>query len=259
MARYNRLREDIDYVDKTILSFIASGLPARLRDIKKYLDKKDITFYDHKGLDLRLQKLIDNKRIKKIPRGKAWNYPTYTITKKGIDDVGNDPYFFNLVSHFSLFRSYTYEILKGQNDREFLQGIINRVGAFFVYCYFKSWKLSSKKYSVEEKKNFRDTWVSNATNMKGFSQHMDTYLSNLWYLKNKKRYYGMDKQERDKEILKYSPKKAHELEKLILKKFPKEFESLDYALKRINKKDWEKIHFDNEKGEFWFIKKSSKS
>jgi len=258
MARYNKLREDIDYVDKMILSFVISFGPVRFRDLKKHLENKGKKFYDHKGLDLRLEKLIKKKRLKKIPRGKVWNYPTYTITKKGIDDVGEDPYLFNLVSHFSMFRSYTDEILKGLNDKELLEGIINRVGAFFVYCYFKSWKLSSKEYSADESKNFRNTWVSHATNMKGFSQHMDTYLSNLWFLKNKNRYYDMNKQEREKEIMDYSPKKAHELEKLLLKKFSKDLKPLDYALKRLNSKNWGKIHFDNLKGKFWFTKKIPK-
>jgi len=151
-----------------------------------------------------------------------------------------------MVATFRYLRGYFDAISKEQTNEDFLNELVNRVGSFVMFCYFKTWDLASPKNTRNENNELRMNWIASAASIKGGIRSFDGFMGRSYYLNNKKEIDMMSKETSNEFFSEFNQKRGKELEKLLLQKNP-ELEQVDDVWKTLKSNDWTAINFDIEK------------
>jgi len=149
---YGVMRSTNYFINKQLLE----GGGKMFREIKQYLENNEIR-YSNKGLHLRLESLIRQRKIeKKHIAGKP--YPTYHRIDKGTDFSA-----FGAALKFSIEdRCQRNEVLARRYRKNTFFFMTKLIGVYALFAEIQSWKLSSKTKSAKEKFDIRSSFLGEA-------------------------------------------------------------------------------------------------
>lgn len=150
---FNSQTKESHSSEKIIINFMTKNGEVRHKELMKHFEELEIPFYDHKGLDYILKKLIIGKKIEKKHNK---SYPTYRLRKEYERSIQSQATVFSLtVSHELL------EEIKNTSIEKALRELVIKVGTYTIFSYLEGWHRHFEKTSYEERKNTLYSWMSN--------------------------------------------------------------------------------------------------
>ena len=189
-----------------------------------------IEYYDHKGMDHILKKLMIKGLIKKNPKMHGRPYPTYELTLEGSKDIRIKA---------NIFSNSGNKILGIQNfplmlsDMEKLEELVKIVGVYTIFTHLKGKQLSLTKSKITEQWQIENSWLGNTLPMNNVSFFI------------KQCFFTFLKDDKSKK------QKIFKLEKELKKGFPEEYlqleeiySNLDESVSQIRnkKRKWDELN-----------------
>lgn len=202
-------RNDVNHWITSCLT--PTGVHKTIKEIREFLEEKGVEYSGHRGLELRLQSLIDKEIIskKRIP---GYSFPTYSIADQELNDIGLQGKIF--AKNVKLLDSRA-RIIRPGLEKHFLNEMINKLGFYILFSYIHSLKLMSNDNSAQRNHQLQKTWLENSLSMQGLRLHFIRGIENL--LPTKERDYFSQIYEDKIKI-----KKLLELEKILEKSYPED-------------------------------------
>ena len=179
--------------------------------IEKFVEERTgKSYYDHKGLDEILDKLIDEGLVRKLPKGVGRPYPLYELTPKGVGDVSLEASYFALEATRDIVN---YDLEKETVD-SILEKTVRKLGVYTIFSCIQGSKRALTENKDENKMEVENAWFDNTVPMKSLYPLLDYAIQ---VLASNKRDIHYDVFKKADEM-----KYLDALEKKLVKLFPEE-------------------------------------
>lgn len=205
MTRYKHSgKSDFDHdislgPPRLVEQFLFENGRSRRGPIEKYLqDKSGKKYSDHKGLDYILDKVIENGKIRKLPKGPGRPYPEYELTQKGMNNIGLEANVFATDASRELLN---YFIISSGTTSSLLEEIIRKIGIYTIFVYLQAWRNTLSTNSRKENVELVNTWINHVLPMRDLSTYLEQLVIHLSSSSEKNKTYIFE-DENKKKILK---------------------------------------------------------
>ncbi|MGQ0795653.1 MAG: hypothetical protein ACT4N5_05675 [Nitrosopumilaceae archaeon] len=143
--------------DELVVEYLLIHGEARHFQIENMLRENGIRFFDHKGTDYVLQRLIKNRRIIKIGRGRGNPYPLYRLFPTAEKNIALQAKLYAIdASDFLLQRSNRFD-----DRKKFLLNLTQMIGFYTIFNYIESFKYIEKNSNIKQVE-----WIENSLPMR---------------------------------------------------------------------------------------------
>lgn len=160
--------------NELIFNFLSQDENRKFGEISKFLKENKLP-YSRKGLALRLNSLHEEGFIRFRPTKRG--HRLYSLSKRGKGNIALQAKLFSSTAS-GLFR-LQFPPYNDENKKDkayFLKKIVNEVGFFILFSWFRALSFTSPKKSDEENSSILEDWVINSFPIESLSNYLPRIL-----------------------------------------------------------------------------------